>query len=209
MDGKDGNDRIRRAYERAASGYDRGIKIADRLLERGRRKVGEATPGRVLEVGIGTGLSLPFYAPSAEITGIDLSSAMLARAAERAGRLDRGVVLHEMDAEQLDFADASFDSVAFSLVLCTVPDVPQALAEALRVVRPGGALAFLEHVRSDRPAIAALQGAINVVSSRLANDHFNRDTEGAVRAAGVEVTAVDRWGLGALTVIVGRRPLGV
>jgi len=198
--------RIRKNYNRNAERYDRGIAITDRLTRDARRKVGETVRGHLLEVGIGSGLSLPYYPASLRVTGVDLSREMLHRCRQRALELGHSVALVEEDAQALPFADRVFDSVAFNLVLCTVPDPLRAVREALRVARPGAPLVFFEHVRSHLLPVALLQELINPLTVRFDADHFNRRTLDTVRAAGVEVVWIHCWALGFFNLIVGRAP---
>jgi ubiquinone/menaquinone biosynthesis C-methylase UbiE len=201
--------RIRRSYDGSASRYDAFMEhgLSGRLFGRGRRGVGEAVRGRVLEVGIGSGLVIPHYASEVEIFGIDLSLGMLGHALRRARRGGREIALFQMDAQRLAFADESFDSVAFTLCLCTIPDPRRAIREGLRVARPGASLVFLEHVRSDLWPVAIIQDVISPLTVLMGEDSFNRRTLDDVRAAGVEVESVERWALGSVTLIKGRKPL--
>ena len=195
--------RVRRIYDRDPAAYHRGMSVVtERLLAGRRRKVGESVRGRLLDVGFGTGLSLPHYPPSVEVIGIDASLGML-QFAQQQGNTVR---LVQMDAEHLAFPDQTFDSVAFNLCLCTIPDPERAVREALRVARPGAPMVFLEHVRSHVLPIALLQEALNPLLVALQQDHFNRRTADTIQRAGVEVTSVDRWGLGLFNLIVGRAP---
>jgi ubiquinone/menaquinone biosynthesis C-methylase UbiE len=199
-------DRVRRIYDRNPSGYHRGSAVTERLLAERRRKVGDIATGRVLDIGFGTGLSLPHYPLSADVIGIDASLGMLRFARQEAQRLGRPVQLVEMDAQHLAFPDRTFDSVAFNLCLCTIEDPERAVREALRVARPGAPMAFLEHVRSHLLPIALLQEAASPLLLALEQDHFNRRTEATIRQAGVEVISVERFALGFFNLIVGRAP---
>jgi SAM-dependent methyltransferase len=132
---------------------------------------------------------------------------MLAIARARLERLGRDGELREMDAQALDFPDNSFDSVAFNLCLCTIPDPARALREAIRVAKPGAPITFLEHVRSNRVWVALPQDLLNALFGRPIHDRLNQRTEDLVRAAGIEVLSDERWALGAMTLIVGRSPI--
>lgn len=177
------------------------------LLNRARVEVGEAAgEGSVLEVGIGTGASLGQYRAGASITGIDLSPQMLTVAARNARGLGRQVDLLGMDAQALDFPDRTFDAVVFNLCLCTIPDPALAVHEALRVARPGARMIFLEHVRSQIPAVALLQDLINPVTVWLQHDFWNRRTPEIVRRVGVLDVTERRWLLGVFALMVGRAP---
>lgn len=195
--------RVRKIYDRNPAGYHRGSAFTERLLAARRRKVGEIVTGRLLDVGFGTGLSLPHYPPSVEVIGVDASLGML-----RFGRGEarRPVQLVEMDAEHLAFSNQSFDSVAFNLCLCTIGDPERAVREALRVARPGAPMTFLEHVRSHLLPVALLQDALSPVLVALEQDHFNRRTAETVRRAGVDVFSVERFAWGFFNLIIGRAP---
>jgi ubiquinone/menaquinone biosynthesis C-methylase UbiE len=199
-------DRVRRLYDRNPVGYHRGSVLTERLLAERRRKVGEIVTGRLLDIGFGTGLSLPHYPPSVDVIGVDASLGMLRFARSEALRLGRPVQLVEMDAEHLAFPDRTFDSVAFNLCLCTIGDPERAVQEVLRVARPGAPMVFLEHVRSHLLPIALLQEAASPLVLALEHDHFNRRTEQTIRRAGVEVISVERFALGFFNLIVGRAP---
>ncbi len=198
---------IRRLFDREAERYDRALEGRfGRWLLRGRReKAAQYAKGRLLEVGIGSGSTLALYKPEVQVTGIDISTGMLAIARTRLEQLGRHGDLREMDAQALDFPEHSFDSVAFNLCLCTIPDPARALREAIRVANPGAPMTFLEHVRSNRVWVALPQDLLNVFS-RSIHDRLNQRTEDLVRAAGIEVLSAERWALGAMTLIVGRSP---
>lgn len=194
--------RIQREFATDPALYDRAMStgLMKWMLAGRREKVGEKVRGRVLDVGYGTGLSLPHYPQSAEVVGIDLSLPMLQHSPRATARV-------QADAEQLPFPDQSFDSVAFNLCLCTIPDPERALREALRVIRPGGPIVLLEHVRSNVLPVALVQDAINPVCVWLQADHFNRRTADTARRAGVEIVRIERWFLGIFNLIVGRAPV--
>ena len=200
-------DRVRRVYDADPAAYDRGMSfLSERILGGRRKKVGEIVTGRLLDVGFGTGLSLLHYPPGVEVVGIDASLPMLQFAGRQGDVTGRRVLLVQMDAERLAFPDQSFDSVAFNLCLCTIPDPERAVREAVRVARPGAPMVFLEHVRSHILPIALLQELMNPVLVALQQDHFNRRTADMVRRAGVDVTSVDRWALGFFNLIAGHAP---
>lgn len=142
---------VRRAYRRWAPVYDFTF---GQIAEAGRKHAVEIInqrKGTVLEVGVGTGLSLPGYGRHLRITGIDLSPDMLARAEERVREhdLDHVSALHEMDASDLEFADANFDTVVAMYVMTVVPDPEQVMCELERVCAPGGEVILVNHFSQD------------------------------------------------------------
>ncbi len=144
-------DAVKSAYRRWAPVYDNTF---GRVASEGRKHAVEIinqSRGRVLEVGVGTGLSLPAYRRSLEIVGIDLSPEMLDKARERvaAERLGNVTGLYEMDAGDLKFPDASFDTVAAMYVMTVVPDPEKVMRELSRVCRPGGEVLIVNHFSAD------------------------------------------------------------
>ncbi len=154
-----------------------------------RAELFRSLDGDVLEIGAGTGASLPHYPAAARVTLLEPSAPMRQRLAPRAG--DRPVVSGA--AEALPFEDARFDAVVATLVLCSVRDVPGSLAEIRRVLRPGGRFVFIEHVRSPRPFVRGVQHAIEPVWKICGRGcHLTRDTEAALEAAGFTFEQLDR-----------------
>ena len=142
---------VRSAYRRWAPVYDRTFGL---VASEGRKHAVEiinARSGRVLEVGVGTGLSLPAYKRSLEIVGIDLSPEMLEKARERVTTegLANVTGLHEMDASDLKFPDASFDTVVAMYVMTVVPDPEKVMRELARVCRPGGEVLLVNHFSTE------------------------------------------------------------
>lgn len=146
-------DAVRAAYRRWAGVYDGVFGGVSALARRRAVAAVNRLPGRkVLEVGVGTGLALPKYAPDKRVTGIDLSAEMLERARARVERLGLGNIeeLREMDAEATEFATATFDLAVAMFVASVVPNSRRLLAEMRRVVRPGGQLLFVNHFAAER-----------------------------------------------------------
>ncbi len=142
---------LRKAYARWAPIYDLVFGV---VFERGRRAAiaaAERVGGRILEVGVGTGISLPGYSSQSRVTGIDLSEEMLRKAQKRVAELSLAYVenLEVMDAEHLSFADASFDVVVANHVISTVPNPEAALDECARMLRPGGEMILLSRIGAD------------------------------------------------------------
>ncbi len=145
-------DAVRTAYRRWAGFYDDTFGPVSGWARRRAVAAVNRLPGnRVLEVGVGTGLALPRYLPEKQITGIDLSTEMLARATARVKSLElRNIeALREMDAEQTDFPAGGFDIAVAMFVASVVPNPRRLMAEMQRVVRPGGHLLFVNHFAAD------------------------------------------------------------
>jgi ubiquinone/menaquinone biosynthesis C-methylase UbiE len=191
-------DRVRDIWRRLAPRYDRQIRYFERILfEGGRDWVCSRARGAVLEIGIGTGRNLPFYPADVRVTGVDLSPETLEIARRRAHTLGRSVDLRVRDAHALDFEAGSFDTVVSTLTMCSIPDHYRALSEAARVLRRGGQLIMLEHVRSPAPAVRLGQRLLNPLSVRFVADHLLREPLHAVRRLGFEVVELERlkWGI--------------
>lgn len=142
--------------------------------------------GRVLEVGCGTGAMFRHYDPGTEVVAIEPEESFLALALPRAEQTSGRVRAAKGDGMRLDFPDASFDAVVYSLVLCSVPSVEATLAEARRVLKPGGVLRALEHVRSERTVPGLLMDLSNPLWLALNKQgcHLNRQPRPALERAG-------------------------
>src|SRR5262245_54976160 len=191
-------ERVRKLQDREAPHYDRNISVFERLLfGDGRRWVCSQARGDVLELAIGTARNLPYYPADVTLSGIELSPAMLTIARQRAQQLERQIDLRVGDAQALDLPDESFDTVVCTLGLCTIPDPRRAIAEARRVLRAGGQLLLLEHVRSPRRAVHAIERLLEPLAVRFAADHLTREPLEYLRAEGYEIERVERskWGI--------------
>ena len=160
---------LQKAYARWAPVYD---LVFGALFDRGRQAAiaaAERVGGRILEVGVGTGISLPSYSPRNRIIGIDLSEAMLRKARRRVAELSLTNVekLEVMDAEQLSFPDASFDVVVANHVISTVPNPDAALDECARMLRPGGEMVLLSRIGADAGVRRLVETSLQPVVRRL------------------------------------------
>ena len=128
------------------------------------------------------------------MTGIDLADQMLVQAREHAQQLGISVELREGDAQALDFPDNSFDTAVATFVFCSVPDPVRGLRELNRVVRPGGQILLLEHVRIDRPVIGRVMDWLNPLTIRIWGASINRHTVENVHRAGLDITTLEHLG---------------
>ena len=163
-------DAIRTAYGRYANSYDSWFGLVSHAARRAAVAAVNQLPGtQVLEVGVGTGLALPLYAPEKRITGIDLSRAMLLRARTRAAELGLRHVeeLLEMDAQATSFEPGSFDVAVAMFVASVVPDPYALVAELRRVVRPGGKILIVNHFARDRGPMWWVERAMAPASKLL------------------------------------------
>ncbi|HEV8136999.1 MAG TPA: class I SAM-dependent methyltransferase [Pyrinomonadaceae bacterium] len=185
------------SYDRLAPHYDSRIAPLERkFLERLRREAIDALPagGRVLELGAGTGLNFQFYRPHTHGVATEPSTQMLRIAARKGKPL--ALCLVQSCGEQLPFADGSFDSALATLVMCSVKSPELVFGELRRVVKTGGHISLLEHVRPD--GILGLAFDLgNLITVPLFGDHLNRRTVEYAGNAGLKVTSVKRvrWGI--------------
>ena len=198
---------VRRHYDRRAESYDRLIAPFESLFFGGGREWAcSRARGEVLEIALGTGRNLPFYPEGVRLTGVELSPKMLAIARRRAHKLNAGFDLRTGDAQDLPFPGASFDTVVATLALCTIPDDRRAVAEAARVLRPGGRLLLLEHVRSPLLPVRLAQTVLNPLVVRLDRDHLLREPLHHVEAEGLIVERLDRSRLGIVERLAACKP---
>lgn len=157
-----------------------------------RRELLASVEGEVLDLGAGTGANVPLFPPSVRhVVAAEPDAGMAKRIRGRERRVPLDVV--SAVAEQLPFADESFDSVVSTLVLCTVDDLERSIAEVKRVLRPGGAFVFLEHVASDDPSVYRWQRLIDPIWSPIAGGcHVTRRPLEAIEAAGFAIERAER-----------------
>jgi SAM-dependent methyltransferase len=180
--------RSRQRWDRKARFYDWLTAPMERMLglSQGRAWIFErALTGRVLEIGAGTGKNLPRYPEAAMVFATDLSPKMLARARDRVAGGPGCVRFVVMDAEDLAFKDGVFDQVVATCVFCSVPDPVRGLREARRVLRAGGEIVLLEHMRPGW-LLGRVFDLLDPLMSRLMGPHINRRTLDNIRRAGLE-----------------------
>jgi phosphatidylethanolamine/phosphatidyl-N-methylethanolamine N-methyltransferase len=163
------NSTIAKAYARWAPIYD---FVFGALFDRARREAilaAERTGGRILEVGVGTGISLPYYAGASRLVGVDLSEPMLRKAHARVSGLGLRNVegLLVMDAQRMAFPDNSFDVIVAQLVVTTVPDPEATLDEFVRVLKPGGEIVLVSRVGADRGLRRLVEQRFTPITNRL------------------------------------------
>jgi ubiquinone/menaquinone biosynthesis C-methylase UbiE len=191
-------ERVRRLQDKEAPRYDRQISFFERVLFGGGREwVCSQAEGDVLELAAGTARNLEYYPPGVRITAVELSPEMLTIGRKRAEELDREADLRIGDVQDLEFPNETFDTVVCTLGLCTIPDPRKAICEAHRVLRPGGKLILLEHVRSPSLPVRMIERALEPLSVRFQADHLTRDPLDHLEAEGFEVERLERskWGI--------------
>jgi ubiquinone/menaquinone biosynthesis C-methylase UbiE len=173
--------------------YDRQMAKVEKAGLRAHRQslLAQAT-GRVLEIGAGTGGNLPFYVPAVEsLTLTEPEIPMLRRLERKAREQAPKATVLRAPAEDLPFEDDTFDTAVSTLVLCGTDDQPRALRELRRVLRPGGRLLFIEHVRSDDPKLARTQDRMNAINRFMVGCECNRPTLDTIEAEGFDVTQIE------------------
>jgi ubiquinone/menaquinone biosynthesis C-methylase UbiE len=194
------NELRRKRYAKEAPKYNEQADFSERWLF-GIEHRGWACSqaiGDTLEVAIGTGLNLPHYPPDVRLTGVDLSPEMLAVAETSARGSGRSIELLEGDAHDLPFAESSFDTVVCTYALCSVPDEARAVSEMKRVLKPGGRLILVDHIRSSVKPIFWLQRLYELIPSRTKGGYVTRRPALHVMAANFDIQARDRMRAGHL-----------
>jgi ubiquinone/menaquinone biosynthesis C-methylase UbiE len=202
------NELRRQNYAREAPKYDKQMGFFEKLLF-GTEHRGWACSqavGDTLEVAIGTGLNLMHYPADVRLTGVDLSPEMLALAETRAKKMERTIELKEGDAQDLPFADGSFDTVVCTYALCSVPDEARAISETKRVLKHGGRLILVDHTRSTVKPIFWLQRLYEFIPSRTKGEYMTRRPALHVMAANFDIQARDRLRAGVIERLVALKP---
>ena len=186
--------------------YDAGMTLWQKLgLRHLRQQLLDAAGGRVLEIGVGTGLNVPLYESVGPVVGLDQKHERLLRARERQGQTAVSLTLLHADAQQLPLATASFDTVVSTLVFCSIPTPALALAEVKRVLRPDGRFLLLEHVRGQGPISRRFTDWLHPLWFALQGEcHLNRETAALVAANGFHITHQSTHGWGLLQMLAAR-----
>lgn len=191
------------------AGYDfLGTRFA-KIEEPQRRRLVENVTGEVIEIGSGTGFNFPYYRQAARVVAVEPDPRMRRRSIGRAKKAAVSIEVLAGNAHELAFPDASFDVAIFALVLCTIPDPSRAIAEARRVVRPGGEIRFYEHVRAQDPKIARGQDRwAGPWKAFNRGCHPNRDTVDLFERSGMKIEELERFDLKGAPKIVRPHALG-
>ncbi|MFD2639875.1 class I SAM-dependent methyltransferase [Piscibacillus salipiscarius] len=177
-------EQIKKRFDRISSKFE----VMDHLVkEDWRKELLKGVNGRILEVGVGIGTNFKYYPKEAEVVGIDFSSKMLDRAREKVDEAACEIELYEMDVENLEFNDDSFDYIVSTCVFCSVPHPVKGLKELRRVVKPEGKIVMLEHMRSENEFIGKVLDFFNPVSVNLIGVNVNRKTISNIYQANLEV----------------------
>jgi len=181
----DKTEKIRRRYDRVAKVYDVFEQPMEAMaLKKWRLEIMKELEGKVLEVGVGTGKNIPYYPDDIDITAIDFSSKMLEKARTKAEKFKKNVDLIQMDAQNMDFLNSTFDMVFTKCVFCSVPDPRKGLIENRRVCKPNGKIIMIEHVRSENKIIGSIMDILNPVIVNLYGANINRRTVENINKAG-------------------------
>ena len=197
----------KRRYDRIAPVYD----FMEGLVERSRySKWRELLWSKVegtdiLEVGVGTGKNFSYYPKNTKITAVDFSEKMLKRAKDKASQKKVKVNLHQMDVQNLEFRDDTFNTVVASFVFCSVPNPIRGLTEIERLCKPKGKVVLLEHVLSANPVLAWLMNLVNPFAVRIVGANINRRTVENVNKSGLVVEQVTDLGWGIFKLIEARK----
>ncbi len=177
-----------RKWDRHAPGYDRMSEPMEHMLgfAQARARLFAGLSGTILELGVGTGRNLPYYPQDARMIALDLSRGMIGHAVHKAHALSSSVVFLVGDAEELPFADASLDAVVGSGVFCCVPDAVRGFREVKRILKPGGKVVLLEHMRPTG-VLGLFFDLLDPIVSRFMGPHINRRTLDSMRAAGLVI----------------------
>jgi len=187
-------------YDKFASRYDKCFAPLERIgLSSYRQEALSLLPhnAAILELGCGTGANFEFYPPSRTAVSTELSFEMI----KRAGSKRRSNILVNADAQHLPFGESVFDAAFATLVFCSIPEPELAFEELKRVIKPGGTVILLEHVRPNG-ILGPIFDGLNAITTRMAEDHFNRRTAATAESCGLKIIEVRRKMAGIVNLIV-------
>ena len=196
----------KRRWNRTARLYDYLMALMEQVVVRKWRRLlwRRVETSRVLEIGVGTGNNIPYYPADAEITAVDFSEGMLKRARDKASRHKVKVNLRQMDAQNLEFADNTFDTVVGTMVFCSIPDTVRGIREVERVCKRGGKVVLLEQDFSANRFSRLLVKLVNPLVMRMGSD-FRRRTIEDVAKSGLKVERVTNLWAGLFKLIEARK----
>jgi len=198
---------VRRFYDKRASAYDGWLRHYEKWtgLTGTRARLLSHARGRTLELAVGTGANFVHYPPGVRLSGIDLSPAMLSLARRRAGELNLEVELRLGDAHDLDLPADHFDTAVTTLSMSAIPDCRRAAAELERVLKPGGKLLLLDHVRSPIAPVRWLERIIDPLTTRFGHFSLLRDPLDYLVAVGFDIEHCERSRWGIIELLVARK----
>ncbi|MCT8136715.1 class I SAM-dependent methyltransferase [Anaerobacillus sp. CMMVII] len=172
--------------------YDAFMKpVEDKFITSWRKELLTHARGKVLEIGAGTGINFRHYQHCDKVIALEPNTYMIEKAEEKGKQASVPITIIEGRAEKLPFANEQFDTVVVTLVLCSVDNPTQAVAEMKRVLKPSGRILIIEHVKMQQPLFAILQNMITPLWKRLCDGcHLNRNTEQTVKDAGFEIISM-------------------
>jgi len=196
----------KRRWNRTARLYDYLMALMERVVVRKWRRLlwSRVETSRVLEIGVGTGNNIPYYSADTEITAVDFSEEMLNRARDKASRHKVKVNLQQMDAQNLEFPDNTFDTVAATMVFCSIPDTVRGIREVERVLKPGGKVVLLEQDFSANRFSRLLAKLVNPLVMQMGSD-FRRRTIDDVAKSGLKVERITNLWAGLFKLIEARK----
>ncbi len=174
-------------YNRVAKNYDKMEQMM--FFNKHRESLIALANGKVLELGVGTGANLPYYSKNLSVTGIDFSREMLEKSKKVIEKNHiKNIKLKEMDIQNMTFENDSFDYAVSTCVFCTVPDPIAGLKEVYRVLKPGGKVLFLEHMRSRNPLVNIILFMMTIMSKLILGTSMVRKTQENIESVGFKIT---------------------